>query len=202
MGDKERASMILINYLHGPYDSETSEGRGANAAYNVVRYIEEGKKIAEKKIKQLMRGEITFEEAKKNEPLETLARVYVPYMPVDEETGIPDYKYGLAFASVYLSAFDGDRDGAITPQEAGPLGHIIDFIPPYGKITPGKFLAWFIFQDCTEVYNGVISPKEAGLALMIAGKEPDYTQEQLKALYLGHGINKFEKEFVIPQPAK
>jgi hypothetical protein len=194
--------MILINNLHGPYNAETSEGRGANAANNVINYFEEGKKIAEQKARQFMNGEIGLEEATKNQAVETLATAYIPYMPIDEETGVPDYKYGLAYSSVYISAFDSDQDGALAPQEAGPFGHVIDFVAPYGKITPGKFLTWLIFQDCTDVYNGVISPREAGASLMMAQKDPAYVKDQLKVLYFGHGIDNFEQEFITPQPAK
>jgi len=194
--------MILINNLHGPYNAETSEGRGANAAYNVIKYIEEGKKIAYEKAKAFLKGEISLKETTKNEALEKLATCYIPYMPVNEETGLPDLKYGLAFASVYISAFDKDNDGAITPQEAGPYGYIIDFTAPHGKITPGKFLAWLILQDCTDVYSGVISPKEAGQALTLVQSEPAYAQDQLKLLYFAHGLDSIEKEFVAPMPIR
>jgi len=193
--------MILINNLHGPYNAETSEGRGANAAYNVVKYFEEGKKIAETKVKQFMNGEIGLEEASRNSAIETLAKAYIPYMPIDEETGTPDLKYGLAYCSVYINTFDNDNDGALTPQEAGPFGHVIDFVAPYGKITAGKFLAWLIFQDCVNVFNGVISPQEAGTAMMMVQKDPAYVKEQLNIIYFGHGIDNFEQEFTVPQPA-
>lgn len=192
--------MILINNLNGPFDSETSEGRGANAAHNVIKYLEEGKKILEQKAKQYMNGEITLQETTENKPLETLASAYIPYMPVDEETGIPDYKYGMAYASVYISAFDKDKDGALTTQEAGPFGQVMDFTAPYGKITKGKLLSWLIFQDCTDVYNGVISPKEAGAALTLAKRDPEYAQEQLKVIYFSHGIYELENEFTTPHP--
>ena len=192
--------MILINNLHGPYNAETSEGRGANAAHNVVKYYEEIKKIADKKVRQFMNGEIGLEEASRNEAQEALASAYITYMPVDEETGVPDYKYGLAYASVYIKAFDQDQDGALLPQQAGPLGHVIDFVAPYGKITPGKFLTWLIFQDCVDFYNGVISPQEAYTALILAQKDPERVKEQLKVLYFGHGINNLEQEFKTPHP--
>ena len=192
--------MLLINNLHGPYNAETSEGRGANTAHNVLRYIEEGKKVVEENAKRFMNGEIGLEEAVKNKSLETLSTAYITYMPVDEETSIPDFKYGLAFASVYISGFDRDNDGAITPQEAGPLGNIIDFTAPYGKITPGKFLSWLLFQDCTDFYNGVISPKEAGISMMLAQTEPEMVRDKLKTIYFGHGINQYEEEFTTPHP--
>ena len=86
------------------------------------------------------------------------------------------------------------------PQQAGPLGYVIDFVAPYGKITPGKFLTWLIFQDCVDVYNGVISPQEAYTALMMAQKDPERVKEQLKVLYFGHGINNLEQEFKTPHP--
>lgn len=190
--------MILINNLHGPYDAETSEGRGANAAFNVIRYIEEGKRILEEKAIKLLKGEISIEETMKNEPLENLSKAYIPYMPVNEETERPDFKYGLAFSSVYISAFDSDKDGCITPQEAGPFGDVIDFVAPFGKITPGKFLTWLLFQDCTEFYNGVISPKEAGMSMMLVQREPEFVKNQLKKIYQGHGIDKLEEEFSFP----
>lgn len=194
--------MILINYLHGPYNAETSEGRGANAAHNVVQYIEEGKKIATQKVLRFMKGEISLEEAAKNEALESLSGAYIPYMPVDEETGKPDFNYGLAYSSVYLSAFDSDNDGAITPKEAGPFGFVIDFVAPFGKITPGKFLTWLIFQDSINNYNGVISPSEAGAAMMLTQKDPAFVKERLQLIYFGHGIDKYEEKFTVPQPAK
>ena len=192
--------MILINNLHGPYNAETSEGRGANTAHNVINYLQEGKKIAETKVRQFMNGEIGLEEASKNEALQSLASAYITYMPIDEETAIPDYKYGLAYSSVYISAFDRDNDGCLTPQEAGPFGDVIDFVAPYGKITPGKFLTWLIFQDCIDVYNGVLSPREAGASMMLVQKDPMYVKDQLKVLYFGHGIDNFEQEFITPHP--
>lgn len=194
--------MILINNLHGPYNAETSEGRGANTAHNVINYITEGRKIAEKNVKQFMNNEIGLEEASKNKALETLSSAYITYMPIDEETGIPDYKYGLAYSSVYINAFDRDQDGAITPQEAGPLGFVIDFIAPFGKITPGKFLSWLIFQDCVNISNGVISPRKACTSMMTVQKDPEYVKDQLKVIYFGHGIDKFEQEFTVPSPAR
>lgn len=192
--------MLLINNLHGPYNAETSEGRGANAAHNVVKYVEEGRKISEEKLKQFIKGEIGIREVSQNKALEALSTAYIPYMPIDEETATPDFKYGLAYSSVYISAFDADNDGAITPQEAGPFGFVIDFVAPFGKITPGKFLSWLIFQDCINEYNGVISPKESSISSMVVRKDPDYVKEQLKAIYFGHGINQLEEKFTVPSP--
>jgi len=194
--------MILINNLFGPFDAETSEGRGANAAHNVVKYITEGRKIAEKNIKKFMNGEISLEDAAKNEPIEQLATAYIPYMPIEEGTGIPDFKYGLAYASVYIKAFDRDGDGALTPQEAGPFGQILDFVAPQGKITPGKFLAWLIFQDCIDISNGVISPKKAFTAMQLVQKEPEFVKERLETIYFGHGIHNYEETFTAPVEAR
>lgn len=192
--------MLLINNLCGPYNGNSSEGQGANAAHNVLKYLDEGKKIIMKKAAQYKNSRIPLQELKENAPLEALASAYIPYMPVNEETGVPDFEYGLAYAAVYVNYFDKDNDGAMTVQEAGPLGHIMDFISPENKITPGKFLAWLIFQDCTEVFSGVISPKEASMALMLAYKQPGYVMEQLRNIYLNHGLDKLEKEFTTPEP--
>jgi hypothetical protein len=192
--------MILINNLCGPFDSETSEGRGANAAYNVIKYLKEGKKILDQKAKQYMNGEISLQETTVNKPLETLASAYIPYMPVDEETGKPDFKYGLAYAAVYISAFDKDQKGYLTQKEAGPFGEVMDFVAPYGKITAGKVLSWLIFQDCTDVYNGVISPKEACASLALAKNDFDFVREQLNVIYKSYEIEQFETDFTTPHP--
>lgn len=192
--------MLLINNLFGEYDASTSEGRGANAASNVIKYIIEGKKIAEENAKKLLKGIISLEDACKNESIEKLAHCYIPYTEVKEGTGDLDLEYGLAFATVYLNALDTDNDGAITPQEAGPCGHIIDQIDPTNKITKGKFLAWLIFQDCIDTYNGVISPQEAGKALIMASNNPGFVIEKLKEIYNKLNLKEVENSFKTPEP--
>lgn len=190
--------MLLINNLHGPFTGETSIGRGSNAAYNYIKYIKAGKAVLEQKINQFKNGEISLEETSENAPFEALASAYIPYMPFDQETLIPDYEYGLAFAALYINAFDSDGDGAITSAEAGSLGSIINFDSENENITPGKFLAWLMFQDCTDVYGGVISPKEASRAFKLAQYDPEYVQEQLKYLYYAHKLDRREKSFISP----
>lgn len=194
--------MLLINNLFGEYNAETSEGRGANAAANVVKYISEGKKIAEENTRKFLRGELTPENAIKNDAIETLASAYIPYTEIDEESGKMDLEYGLAFASVYLNSLDSDNDGAITVEEAGPCGNLIDQIDPTGKITKGKFLAWLVFQDCVEVYNGVISPQEAGRAMLWAVEDPGFVIEKLKEIYNKLNLGEKEREFHTPEPVR
>ena len=196
VGERE---MLLINNLYGPYDSNTSEGRGANAAYNVTRYLEEGKQIIIKKAKEYKESKIPLQELSKNAPLEALASAYIPYMPINEETGEPDIEYGLAYASVYVEYFDKDNDGAMTVQEAGPLGYIMDFAGSQNRITPGKVLAWLIFQDCTQDFTGVISPNEATSAIVLAQKEPVYVMGQLRKIYFTYKLDRLEEEFTTPQ---
>lgn len=194
--------MLLISNLYGDYDPETSQGRGANAASNVVKYIEEGKKIAEENAKKLLKNEISLDDATKNNALEKLSECYIPYTEVNVETGDLNIEYGLAYASVYLSAFDRDNDGVITPAEAGPFGNIIDQIEPNGKITKGKFLAWLIFQDCVEFYNGIISPQEAGKALIWASRDPIFVINKLKEIYNKLNLKEKEECFKKPEPSK
>jgi len=192
--------MFLINNLYGEYNPETSEGRGANAAFNVIKYIEEGKKIADENTRKFLKGELAPERAVQNSALETLSQSYIPYTEISEETGQMDLEYGLAFATVYINSLDIDGDEAITIQEAGPCGDIIDMIDPNGKITKGKFLAWLIFQDCIEVYNGVISPQEASKAMLWATSDPEFVIEKLKEIYEKLNLKEKEKEFKTPQP--
>lgn len=192
--------MLLINNLHGNYDAETSEGRGANAAANVVKYIEEGKKIYEENTKKFLKGNLNLEKATKNTALEALAGSYIPYTEINEETGQMNLEYGLGFATVYINSLDTDDDGALTVQEAGPCGYIIDQINPNGKITKGKFLAWLIFQDCINVYNGVISPQEAGKAMMWAHKDPRFVIAKLREIYNKLNLQEKEEKFETPEP--
>jgi hypothetical protein len=192
--------MLLISNLCGSYDSETPEGRGANAALNVIKYIEEGRKIAEENAKKLLKGEINIREANRNTAVETLSRSYIPYTEINEESGQMDISYGLAFASVYINSLDRDNDGAITVEEAGPCGRLIDQIDPNGKITKGKFLAWLVFQDCVDVYNGVISPQEAGKALLWASSDPRFVVEKLREIYNKLNLKEREDSFKVPQP--
>ncbi len=192
--------MLLINNLFGEYDADTSEGRGANAAANVIKYIREGKKIAEKNSTKFLKGELSPENAIKNSALEILAKSYIPYTEINEETGKMDLEYGLAFASIYINSLDTDNDGAITVGEAGPCGNLIDQINPNGKITKGKFLAWLIFQDCIDVYNGVISPDEAGKAMLWAINDPKFVVEKLKEIYNKLNLKEKEEEFKVPEP--
>ncbi len=192
--------MFLINNLYGEYDSTTSEGRGANAASNVCKYIKEGKKIAEENTRKFLKGELTPEKAVKNNALEKLAHAYIPYAEVSEETGQMDLKYGLAFASVYINSLNSRNDDSITVYEAGPCGQLIDQIDPSGRITKGKFLAWLIFQDCINVYNGVISPQEAGKAFLWANNDPNFVVEKLKEIYNKLNLKEKEEEFKTPQP--
>lgn len=194
--------MLLINNLFGEYDAEKAEGRGANAASNVIKYIMEGKKIAENNSRKFLRGELSPEKAIKNSAIETLASAYIPYTEVNEETGEMNLEYGLAFASIYLNALDTDNDGAITIHEAGPWGKIIDLINPNGKVTKGKLLAWLIFQDCIEVYNGVISPQEAGRAMLYASNEPEFVVEKLKEIYNKLNLEEKEIDFEVPEPVR
>lgn len=192
--------MLLINNLHGKYNAETSEGRGANAAANVVKYIVEGKKIYEENVKNLLKGKLSLENATKNSSLQALSTAYIPYTEISEETGQMNLEYGLAFATVYINLLDNDNDGALTVQEAGPCGYIIDQINPDGRITKGKFLAWLVFQDCIDVYNGIISPQEAGKAMVWINNDPKFVIEKLKEIYNKLNLKEKEEEFKTPQP--
>ncbi len=194
--------MLLINNLHGEYDASTPEGRGANAAANLVKYILEGKKIAKENTLKFLKGELTPSKAVRNSAIEALASAYIPYTEINEETGKMDLEYGLAFASIYLNALDNDQDGVLTVKEAGVCGQIIDMIDNSGKITKGKFLAWLIFQDCIEVYNGVISPQEAARAMLWAGKDPRFVVEKLREIYERLNLRDKEEEFKQPEPVK
>ncbi len=194
--------MLLISNLCGEYNCETAEGRGANAAANVAKYIQEGRKIYEENTKRFLKGELSPLDALKNSAIETLASAYIPYAEINEETGQMDLSYSLAFASVYINSLDRDNDGAITVQEAGPCGHIIDQIDPNGKITKGKFLAWLVFQDCVDIYNGVISPQEAGKAVLWASNDPDFVVSKLRDIYYKLNLKEKEQEFVTPEPVK
>lgn len=194
--------MLLINNLYGEYDANTAEGRGANAAANVVKYFKEAQKVASQKAQKLIKGEITLEEACKNEVIEKLAQAYIPYAEIDEETGEINFEYAMAFATVYVNALDKDNDGAIPAQEFGSLGHVIDRIDPTGYITTGKFLAWLIFEDSVDVYSGVISPQEGGKALVMANNDPLFVSDKLQEIY--HKLNLKEKEetFATPEPVR
>lgn len=192
--------MLLINNLYGDYNSETAEGRGANAAANVFKYIKEGKEITLENTRKFLDGKISMEMASRNTALEALSTAYIPYTEINEETGEMDLEYGLAFAGVYINSFDTDNDGAISIEEAGPCGELIDQINPTGKITKGKFLAWLIFQDCVEVYNGIISPQEAGKALQWANINPEFVVEKLREIYNRLGLSEKEELFRTPVP--
>jgi len=194
--------MLLINNLFGEYDSTTSEGRGANAASNLMRYFEEGKKIAAKKAQQLYKGEIDINEACKNEAIEKFSTAYIPYTEISEETGEINIEYGMAFATIYISHLDNDNDGALRPEELGPVGHIVDQIDGSGRITKSKMLAWLIFQDCIEVYNGIITPHEAAKAYMWANNDPVFVVEKLKLIYSKLNLGEREMEFSKPEPVK
>jgi len=109
-------------------------------------------------------------------------------------------RQGMAFASVYIKAFDKDNDGAMTVEEAGPLGGLIDSIDQSGKITAGKFLSWLIFQDCSEVLNGVLSPNEVSKSLLLVNNDPAFVVEKLKEIYEGYKIDDLERDFELPLP--
>lgn len=194
--------MFLINYLNGPFDFETSEGKGANAACQVLGHITKGKKQAEENLRKFLKGEISVDEAHKNDEFNVLSKAYIPYSSIDEETESLDLRQGMAFASVYIQAFDKDNDGAMTVQEAGPVGELIDSIDMNGKITPGKFLSWLIFQDCTDTLNGVLSPMEVKKALFVVNNDPEFVVEKLREIYKGYKIDKLEKDFELPLPNK
>ncbi len=192
--------MLLINSLNGPYDSNTAEGLGANAAYQIIEIINKGKLKADENMRRFLKGEIGMDEVAKNEEFEMLAKAYIPYSSVDEETESINLKQGLAFTTAYIKAFDKDNDGAMTIQEAGALGSLIDAIDNSGKITPGKYLAWLIFQDCSSVLNGVLSPREIAVSMMLVKKDPSFVVEKLKQIYEGYKINELEKDFELPLP--
>ena len=69
-------------------------------------------------------------------------------------------------------------------------------------ITKGKFFAWLIFQDCVEVYNGIISPNEAGKALLWANNDPFFVVEKLREIYRRLKLEEKEESFVTPEPIK
>ncbi len=194
--------MLLINNLYGEYDASTSEGRGANAASNLMKYFEEGKKIAGMKAQQLLKGEIDITEACRNEAIEKFSSAYIPYTEINEETGELDLEYGLAFATIYINHLDNDKDGALRPEELGPVGHIVDQIDSNGKITKGKMLAWLIFQDCIDVYNGVITPHEAAKSYMWTSNDSVFVVNKLREIYSKLNLEKKELEFCAPQPIK
>jgi hypothetical protein len=192
--------MLLINSLNGPFDFETAEGLGANTAYQVLNHIQKGKKKAEDNLNKFLKGEINAEQVSDNEDFDVLSRAYIPYSSIDEDTEVLNLKQGMAFASVYIKAFDTDNDGAMTVQEAGPVGQIIDSIDQTGKITPGKFLSWLIFQDCSDVLNGVLSPMEVKRSLLVVNNDPAFVVEKLKEIYNGYKINELERDFELPLP--
>lgn len=192
--------MLLINSLNGPFDFNTAEGLGANAAYNVLEYIAKGKKTAEDNLRMFLKGEINAEQASHNEAFEALSRAYIPYSSIDEETETLNLKQGISFAATYIKAFDKNNDGAMSVEEAGPIGELIDLIDRNGKITPGKYLAWLIFQDCSDVLNGVLSPNEVSRALILANNDPAFVVEKLREIYEGYKINELERDFEFPLP--
>ncbi|OGI00061.1 MAG: hypothetical protein A2039_00230 [Candidatus Melainabacteria bacterium GWA2_34_9] len=192
--------MLLINSLNGPFDFNTAEGLGANTACKVLEYIEKGKKKAENNLRNFLKGEISFDQVAKNEEFEALSKAYIPYSSIDEETETLNLRQGMAFASVYINAFDKDNDGAMTVEEAGPLGGLIDTIDQSGKITPGKYLSWLIFQDCSDVLNGVLSPNEISRSLLLVNNDPAFVVEKLREIYEGYKINELEKDFELPLP--
>ena len=192
--------MLLINSLTGPFDFNTAEGLGANTACKVLEYIEKGKKKAEDNLRNFLKGEINFDQVSKNEEFEALSKAYIPYSSIDEETETLNLRQGMAFASVYIKAFDKDNDGAMTVQEAGPLGSLIDTIDQSGKITPGKYLSWLIFQDCSDVLNGVLSPNEVSRSLILANNDPAFVVEKLREIYKGYKIDELERDFELPLP--
>ena len=192
--------MLLINSLNGPFDFNTAEGLGANTACKVLEYIEKGKKKAENNLRQFLKGEISMDEVSKNEEFEVLSKAYIPYSSIDEETETLNLRQGMAFASVYIKAFDKDNDGAMTLEEAGPLGGLIDSIDQSGKITPGKYLSWLIFQDCSDVLNGVLSPNEVSRSLLLVNNDPAFVVEKLREIYEGYKINELERDFELPLP--
>ncbi len=194
--------MLLINNLYGEYDASTAEGRGANAASNLMRYFIEGKKIAEEKARKLLKGEIDMEDACKNPAIEKFSTAYIPYAEIDEETGEIDLEYGLAFATIYLNTLDNDNDGILKADELGPVGYIIDQIEPTGRITIGKLLSWLIFQDCVDVYNGVITPQEAAKAFMWINNDPEFVVSKLREIYIKLNLKEKEEIFAEPQPVK
>ena len=192
--------MLLINSLTGPFDFNTAEGLGANTACKVLEYIEKGKKKAENNLRNFLKGEISFDQVAKNEEFEALSKAYIPYSSIDEETETLNLRQGMAFASVYIKAFDKDNDGAMTVAEAGPLGGLIDTIDQSGKITPGKYLSWLIFQDCSDVLNGVLSPNEISRSLLLVNNDPAFVVEKLREIYKGYKIDELERDFELPLP--
>jgi len=192
--------MLLINSLTGPFDFNTAEGLGANTACKVLEYIEKGKKKAENNLRNFLKGEISFDQVAKNEEFEALSKAYIPYSSIDEETEALNLRQGMAFASVYIKAFDKDNDGAMTIEEAGPLGGLIDTIDQSGKITPGKYLSWLIFQDCSDVLNGVLSPNEISRSLLLVNNDPAFVVEKLREIYKGYKIDELERDFELPLP--
>ena len=192
--------MLLINSLTGPFDFNTAEGLGANTAYQVLDYISKGKKKAEDNLRMFLKGEISADQVSVNEEFSSLSRAYIPYSSIDEETETLNLRQGMAFASVYIKAFDKDNDGAMTVEEAGPLGGLIDSIDQSGKITAGKFLSWLIFQDCSEVLNGVLSPNEVSKSLLLVNNDPAFVVEKLKEIYEGYKIDDLERDFELPLP--
>jgi len=192
--------MLLINSLNGPFDFNTAEGMGANAAYQVLDFIKKGKKKAEDNLRQFLKGEISMDKVSNNEEFNALSKAYIPYSSIDEETEALNLRQGLAFTSIYIKEFDKDNDGAMTLQEAGPLGGLIDEIDRSGKITPGKYLAWLIFQDCSNVLNGVLSPNEVSRAMLLVKNDPAFVVEKLREIYKGYKIDEIERDFELPLP--
>lgn len=194
--------MLLINNLYGDYDESTAEGRGANAATNLMKYFNEAKKIAEENGIKLQKGEIDIKEACKNEAIEKFSMAYIPYTEVDEETGNLNTEYGMAFSNIYLSNLDNDNDGVLHPDELGPVGHVVDQIDCSGRITKSKLFAWLIFQDCVELFNGIITPNEAAKAYIWAINDPAFVVEKLREIYKKLELKEKEESFSVPQPVR
>ena len=110
-----------------------------------------------------------------------------------QENGKFSIDGGLAYSKESLKGLDANRDGAVSTQEAGPIGGVID-LNNDGKISASENLAYTMYQDAAGNMDGVVTAQERMAADRALMADPAKARQQMSKLHEGHDLANREQQ--------
>ena len=164
--------------LYGPFVSTSYTGRWANLGYNVAT-------------KMVNRQELPED---------------IKYTSTDAESGQYSIEWGLSYCVGFLKALNEHRNKNEIPMET----YIIDgeddtkelsktIIELFdSEISPGKLLAWKMFQDCCHgEQDGNINFAKSDKSKMMLSEAPHYVKNRVMKLYYQYELDLIERDLEI-----
>lgn len=164
--------------LYGPFVSTSYTGRWANLGYNHAN-------------KMINRQELPEE---------------IKYTATDSDPGQYSIEWGLSYAVGFLKALNENRIKKGMPMESYIIDdeddskvlakEIVELFD--SEITPGKLLAWRMFQDCCHgEQDGTINCYKTDKAKSIISEAPHYVKNRVMKLYYQYELDLIERDLEI-----